>query len=92
MQIECSEKELFILKKISHAAAEAGFPCYLIGGFVRDKIIGRKTSAEVVTNVLTLLLNPAILHHQEVYFHFNLVTADPDDNKFTDAYVAGQAD
>ena len=49
MHIDCSEKELFIFKKIGHAAAEAGFPCYLIGGFVRDKIIGRKTKdADIV--------------------------------------------
>lgn len=43
MYINCSDKELFILKKISSAAAELGMPCFLIGGFVRDKIIGRST-------------------------------------------------
>jgi len=43
MDISCTEKELFIFKKIAHAAAELGVPCYLIGGFVRDKIIGRPT-------------------------------------------------
>ncbi len=43
MDIRCTEKELFIFKKISHAASELGVPCYLIGGFVRDKIIGRPT-------------------------------------------------
>ncbi|RYY09019.1 MAG: tRNA nucleotidyltransferase, partial [Chitinophagaceae bacterium] len=49
MEIGCSEKELFIFKKVAHAAAEVGFPCYLIGGFVRDKIIGRKTKdADIV--------------------------------------------
>lgn len=39
----CSPKELFVFKKIAAAAAELGMPCYLIGGFVRDKIIGRAT-------------------------------------------------
>ncbi|RYF99304.1 MAG: HD domain-containing protein [Chitinophagaceae bacterium] len=49
MYIDCSEKELFIFKKIAHAAAEIEVPCYLIGGFVRDKIIGRKTKdADIV--------------------------------------------
>jgi len=41
MFIECSNKEQFVLKKISSAASEADMPAYLIGGFVRDKIIGR---------------------------------------------------
>lgn len=49
MNIKCTEKELFILKKIAHAAEELGVETYLIGGFVRDKIIGRKTKdADIV--------------------------------------------
>lgn len=43
MDINCTEKELFILNKISNAANALGMPCYLIGGFVRDKLLGRKT-------------------------------------------------
>ena len=30
-------------KKIAKSAKDLGVPCYLIGGFVRDKIIGRET-------------------------------------------------
>jgi poly(A) polymerase len=49
MDIKCTEKELFILNKIAHAAAELGVETYLIGGFVRDKIIGRNTKdADIV--------------------------------------------
>ncbi|WP_153797980.1 CCA tRNA nucleotidyltransferase [Foetidibacter luteolus] len=49
MQIDCTERELFIFKKIATAAREAGVECYLIGGFVRDKIIGRPTKdADIV--------------------------------------------
>jgi putative nucleotidyltransferase with HDIG domain len=49
MDIKCTEKELFILRKIAHAAEELGVETYLIGGFVRDKIIGRKTKdADIV--------------------------------------------
>ena len=49
MDIKCTEKELFILKKIAHSAGELGTETYLIGGFVRDKIIGRKTKdADIV--------------------------------------------
>jgi putative nucleotidyltransferase with HDIG domain len=43
MFIDCSDKELFILKKISNAAADIHVPAFLIGGFVRDKVIGRAT-------------------------------------------------
>jgi putative nucleotidyltransferase with HDIG domain len=43
MYINCTEKELSILKKIASAATELGMPCFLIGGFVRDKILGRDT-------------------------------------------------
>jgi poly(A) polymerase len=49
MQITCTDRELFIFKKIANAAWELNTPCYLIGGFVRDKIIGRSTTdADIV--------------------------------------------
>ena len=43
MDILCSDTELQIFEKIAAAAAGLNVPCYLIGGFVRDKIIGRPT-------------------------------------------------
>ena len=43
MDINCTEKELFVFKKIARAAEEIGVPTYIIGGFVRDKLLGRKT-------------------------------------------------
>ncbi|MDB5222288.1 MAG: hypothetical protein JWN83_955 [Chitinophagaceae bacterium] len=43
MYIHCSDKELFILKKIAATAAGLDMPCFLIGGFVRDKILERNT-------------------------------------------------
>ena len=43
MNIECNESELYILKKISTAAQKLGLDAYVIGGFVRDKILGRRT-------------------------------------------------
>lgn len=49
MDIECSQQELFILKKIVKATELLGTKSYLIGGFVRDKIIGRNTKdADIV--------------------------------------------
>ena len=41
MQIPCSDKERFIFKKIAHAASQLQIPAYVIGGFVRDKILDR---------------------------------------------------
>ena len=43
MDIQCSDSELQIFKTIASAAEKLQVPCYLIGGFVRDKIIGRQT-------------------------------------------------
>src|ERR1041385_4293328 len=49
MDIQCTEKELFVFKKIAHAAEELGVPAYVIGGFVRDKLLGRATKdADIV--------------------------------------------
>lgn len=43
MYIHCTDKELFILDKIAITAEAMEVHCFLIGGFVRDSIIGRKT-------------------------------------------------
>jgi len=43
MDIELAPWEASVLQKISTAAAKLDMPCWLIGGFVRDKIIGRQT-------------------------------------------------
>jgi len=49
MDIQCTEKELFVFNKIAAAARELGMPCYVIGGFVRDKLLGRETKdADIV--------------------------------------------
>lgn len=49
MDIRCTERELFVFKKIAHAAAELNVPCYVIGGFVRDKLLDRPTrDADIV--------------------------------------------
>ncbi|HEY1022472.1 MAG TPA: tRNA nucleotidyltransferase, partial [Flavisolibacter sp.] len=43
MEITCSDKELGIFRKVSEAAASLNLPCYLVGGFVRDKLLDRPT-------------------------------------------------
>lgn len=43
MEINCTNTELKIFEKVAKAAQELNYPCYLIGGFVRDKILQRPT-------------------------------------------------
>ena len=43
MEINVTDTELKIFEKIANAAAELQYPCYLVGGFVRDKILERPT-------------------------------------------------
>jgi putative nucleotidyltransferase with HDIG domain len=49
MDIRCTDKELFVFNKIAHAAEGLGIEAWIIGGFVRDKLIGRNTKdADIV--------------------------------------------
>jgi poly(A) polymerase len=41
VQIPCSKSELLLFEKIAFAARQLNYPCYVIGGFVRDKILER---------------------------------------------------
>ena len=43
MDIKCSSNELLVLEKIATAARVLQIDCYVIGGFVRDKLLGRPT-------------------------------------------------
>lgn len=49
MEINCSNEEIFVFKKISATADELKIPAFVVGGFVRDKILGRDTKdADIV--------------------------------------------
>ena len=56
-----------------------------------DEIIGEKYSAETATNVVRALLLLPNVEQVHPSFRWNLITADPDDNKFVDCAVAGNA-
>ena len=80
MYINCTDKELFILEKIALAAEKLHVPCYLIGGFVRDKILGRNTKDMDIVCVgdgITLAHEVAALFNPppEVAFFKNFGTA-----------------
>ena len=44
MQIQCTSKELKLFRSIGKAAKAANMQAFVIGGFVRDKLLGRATS------------------------------------------------
>jgi poly(A) polymerase len=49
MEISCSDTELTLFERIAEVAARMQVEVYIIGGFVRDKILGRPTSdADIV--------------------------------------------
>lgn len=43
MKIQLNDKELALFKLIGNVSDELAMPCFLIGGFVRDKILQRET-------------------------------------------------
>ena len=56
------------------------------------EIISQKTSSVVANNIIELLLSLRNVHKQDVYFNWNMIEADKDDNKFVDCAIAGNAD
>jgi len=49
MDINCTDDELYIFKQVADSGAELNMPVYIIGGFVRDKILSRSTKdADIV--------------------------------------------
>src|SRR5687768_9314852 len=66
MEIHCTERELFVFKKIAHAAEELHLPCYIIGGFVRDKLLGRKTKD---ADIVCIGDGIALAHKAAAWFH-----------------------
>ena len=57
-----------------------------------EEIIGQRNGAQVATNVLNALDNLRNIHRQETRYNWSQPFADPDDQKFVDAYVASNAE
>jgi len=56
-----------------------------------EKIISAKFNSIVAQNTIrTLLLLPNV-HQTNVFFYWNLITDDKDDNKFADCYLSANA-
>jgi putative PIN family toxin of toxin-antitoxin system len=57
-----------------------------------EEVIGERTTPEVAQNVLHALLALPNVERVEPRFHWRLIAADPDDDKFVDTYLAAGAD
>lgn len=55
------------------------------------KILQRLTDEETAELVISTLLNSPFVAFTNPYFKFNLITTDPDDNKFIDCAIASGA-
>jgi putative PIN family toxin of toxin-antitoxin system len=56
------------------------------------EIIAQKTNVMVATNISEILLALGNVQKQDVFYKWNLIEADKDDNKFVDCAIAGNAD
>lgn len=56
-----------------------------------EEILERKTNHRFATLAINVILNNPHTIFVTPYFHFNLIKADPDDNKFVDCAISGNA-
>ena len=56
------------------------------------EIIAQKTNSIVASNIIEMLLSARNVEKQEIFFKWQLIDIDKDDNKFVDCAVAGNAD
>lgn len=56
------------------------------------EIISRKTNEVIANNISEMLLALSNVNKQEVYYKWNLIEEDQDDNKFVDCAVAANVD
>jgi putative PIN family toxin of toxin-antitoxin system len=56
------------------------------------EIIAQKTNSVVANNIGEMLLTLSNVQKQDVFYKWNLIETDKDDNKFVDCAIAGNAD
>lgn len=57
-----------------------------------EEIISRKANALIASNVIQTLVNSPYVSLIDPHYHFHLIHADKDDNKFVDCAIAAGAD
>jgi uncharacterized protein len=56
------------------------------------EIIAQKANNIVATNICEMLISLTNVKKQEVFYKWNLIEIDPDDNKFVDCAIAANVD
>lgn len=56
-----------------------------------QEILTLKTNQQIASLVISRIINNPLTVFIDPYFSFNLIQADPDDNKFVDCAIAGNA-
>jgi putative PIN family toxin of toxin-antitoxin system len=56
-----------------------------------EEIIGQRYDIQTVNDIFELFLNLPNIIRQEVYYNWNFIINDPDDNKFVDIAIACSA-
>jgi len=83
-----------IYRPIMDALIESKFQLVLSNDILSEyvEVIEQKAGALVANNIAEMLLNLEDLNKVEIYFEWQLIKKDPDDNKFVDAAIVGGAD
>ena len=74
--IECGDHVLCVTNEIIDEYAE---------------VLYRLTNTKVAADIITTIIDSRYVEFVTPYYHFNLITADPDDNKFVDCAIAANA-
>jgi uncharacterized protein len=59
--------------------------------FEYTEILAKKTTQEIANNIKVFLTNHPHVKSTDIYYNFNLITEDEDDNKFVDCVIASNA-
>jgi len=57
-----------------------------------EEILGNKTNPEIAAAVVRTILESPKLKRVKPTFFYHIITADPDDNKFVDCAICGNAE
>lgn len=55
------------------------------------EVLYRLASPKVAADIITTIIDSRYVEFVTPYYHFNLITVDPDDNKFVDCAIAANA-